>query len=202
MSLKPPVTMMDFFRKSEGTWFSQRTVHHFDAQVNEAAESNFIIKVLDKNDPIVLKICHEQGLDLSLVTGGASFSWQDNLQEKEPNPDYAAILVDVPNPENPRSGKFFRNRGYVEAIPVVGVYYFAEDGVLTIETEYEKNQGEERCWFVNDNFRVRVSMVKMMGGVSLMTYSSERRCVVASELDEIIEKNRQKINNLQSKALV
>lgn len=192
MSLTPPVTMMDFFRKSEGTWFSQRTVHHFDALKDEAAESNFLIKVLDKNDPSVIKICEEQQADPSLIAGGASFSWQDNTNTGEPNPDYAAILVDLPNPDNPRLGKFLRNRGYVEAIPVVGIYHFAEDGVLSIDTEYEKNQGHERCWFVNDNFRVRVSMIKMMNGVNLMTYSSERRCILSSTIDEMIAKNRQR----------
>ncbi len=46
---------------------------------------------------------------------------QDNLDDTVPNENYAAILVDVPNPSNPRTGKFLRNRGYVEGIPVIGV---------------------------------------------------------------------------------
>jgi hypothetical protein len=190
MLLTIPMTMVDFFRKSEGIWFSQRTVHRFDSAGNESGESNLIIKVLPKDDPKVVEVCQAQGVDPRLASGGASFQWQGNLSEKEPNPDYAAILVDIPHPENPRSGKFLRNRGYVEAIPVVGVYQFADDGVLTIDTEYERNQGQERCWFVTDNFRVRVSTVKIMNGVNLMTYCSERRCVSPSELTDLIEQNR------------
>ncbi len=181
---------MDFFRKSEGIWFSQRTVHRFDSAGDESGESNLIIKVLDKNDPKVIEICEAQGAEPNIVSGGASFQWQGNLSEKEPDPNYEAILVDIANPNNPQTGKFLRNKGYVEGIPVVGIYHFADDGVLTIETEYEKNQGQERCWFITDNFRVRVSTVKMVNGVNLMTYCSERRCISDSVLEELMEKNR------------
>ncbi|ELR99736.1 phycobiliprotein lyase [Gloeocapsa sp. PCC 73106] len=177
MVFKHSMTMMDFFRKSEGIWFSQRTVHRFDALDDESGESNLIVKVLEKDDQRVMQICQDHGVNPDLVTGGASFNWQDNLEDREPNPNYAAILVDIPHAQNPRLGKFIRNRGYVEGIPVVSSYQFTDNGVLTIETEYDRNQGQERCWFVNDNFRVRVSTVRMMNGVNLMAYCSERRCV-------------------------
>ncbi|WP_013324033.1 phycobiliprotein lyase [Gloeothece verrucosa] len=192
MSVIAPMTMIDFFRKSEGTWFSQRAVHHFSSAADESGESNLIIKVLDKNDPSVLEVCLEQGVDPALASSGATFMWQGNTKDGEPNPNYAATLVDIPDTNNPRYGKFLRNKGYVEGIPVVGIYHFAEDGVLTINTEYEKNQGQERCWFVTDDFRVRVSTVKLMNGVNLMTYSSERRCVLPSQLEEMVERNRQR----------
>ncbi len=189
MKIKPPMTMMDFFRKSEGTWFSQRSVHHFDAAADESGESNLIIQVMEKDHPKIQELCDKQGVDPALAVGGATFMWQTTLdaKDKEPNPNYAAILVDIPEPNNPQSGKFLRNQGYVEGIPVIGRYNFAADGVLTIDTEYEKNQGQERCWFITDDFRVRVSTVRMMNGINLMTYSSERRCVAPEVLQQIIQ---------------
>jgi CpeS-like protein len=191
MLLTPPMNMMDFFRKSEGVWFIQRTIHNFDtAAADESGESNVIIDVLSTDDPRVLEVCQQQNVDPTLVSGGCSFMWQDNLDDAVPNQNYAAILVDVPNPNNPKRGKFLRNRGYVEGIPVIGVYNFADDGVLTIETEYETNQGQERCWFINDHFRVRVMTVQMINGVKQMAYCSERRCVSHSVLEEMLEHNR------------
>ncbi|MEB3193179.1 MAG: phycobiliprotein lyase [Snowella sp.] len=181
--------MMEFFRKSEGTWFSERTVHNFDTSADESGKSNVIIEVLKKEDPRVLKVCQEQGFDADQVSGGASFLWQDNLDDSSPNPNYAAILVDVPNPNNPRLGKFLRNRGYVEGIPVIGLYHFADDGVLTIETEYEVNQGQERSWFINDHFRVRIMTVQMLNGVKQMAYCSERRCVSPARLAQMVERH-------------
>lgn len=188
MPLKAPMTMMDFFRKSEGSWYSKRTVHHFDDTPEQSGDSNIIIEVLESNDNRIQKVCEEQNIDPQLAVGGASFLWQDNLDNPNPNPDWAAILVDIPNSDNNTSGRFLRNKGYVEGIPVVCNYNFAADGVLTIITEYEKNQGMERCWFVTDDFRVRISTVKMMNGVNLMTYSSERRCISNEMLKKMTQK--------------
>lgn len=191
MQLIPPMTMMDFFRKSEGTWFSQRTVHHFDSVEDESGESNLIVQVLAPEDSRVRAVCDLQSVDPAQAAGGASFMWRSTLSNEEPNPDYAAVLVDVPDREEAsRSGRFLRDRGYVEGIPVICRYHFADDGVLTIETEYERNQGQERCWFITDDFRIRVSTVRMMNGVNLMAYCSERRCVSPERLEHLLQQNQ------------
>ena len=189
MQLIPPMTMMDFFRKSEGTWFTERTVHHFDLVADESGESNLIVRVMEPDDPKIKQVCNRQNIDSSKAKGGARFLWQANLDNDEPNPDYAAILIDIPDDETGLSGKLVRNEGYVEKIPVVCQYWFGKDGILTIDTEYGKNQGQERCWFITDDFRVRVSTVRMMNGVNLMTYCSERRCVSPDVLEQMVQRN-------------
>ena len=191
MRVDIPMTMMDFFRKSEGTWYTQREVHHFDLVNDESGESNLIIQVLGPTDPKVAEICAAQGIDPSLAKGGGRFMWQDSLDEVPPNADYGAVLIDVPD-EGGRSGQLLRNKGYVEQAPVICRYWFGQDGVLTIDTEYEKNQGQERCWFVTDDFRIRVSSVKLMDGVQLTSYCSERRCVSDAMLSGLLEQNRQR----------
>jgi hypothetical protein len=190
MRFTPPMTLMAFFRKSAGSWFTNRTVHHFDVVADESGESNLHIKIIEPDDPRVQEMCAVQGIDPALAQGGASFSWQDNLDDVIPNDDYAAILVDIPDDVTGRSGKILRNKGYVEKIPVVSRYWFGQDGILTIDTEYENNQGQERCWFITDDFRVRVSTVRLMNGVSLMTYCSERRCVSTDLLEIMIQRNQ------------
>ena len=160
---------------------------HFDAVVDESGESNLIIKVIEQNDPKVQNACDTQGIDSALAKGGGSFSWQDNLEEKEPNPNYAAILIDVPDDETGRSGKLIRDKGYVDGLPVISRYWFGEDGILTINTDYDNNQGQERCWFLTDDFRVRVSTIQMLNGVSLMAYCSERRCVSQEDLEKMAQ---------------
>lgn len=189
MRLQPPMTMMDFFRKSAGMWFIERTVHHFDITSDESGESNLIVSVIESNDPRLLEICDKQGIDPKLSPGGASFNWLSTLDDRSPNPNYEAILIDVPNDETGLSGKILRNKGYVEGMAVICRYWFGQDGILTINTDYEKNQGQERCWFVTDDFRIRVSNVKMMNGVNLVTYCSERRCVAPETLQEMLAKH-------------
>ncbi|OLP19325.1 phycobiliprotein lyase [Leptolyngbya sp. 'hensonii'] len=189
MLLVPPMTMMAFFRKSEGIWFTQRTVHHFDLVGDESGESNLYVQVVAQDDPRVALICEQQGVDPATAQGGASFMWQENKETGAPNAEHAAVLVDVPDDETGRSGKLLRNQGYVEKIPVVCRYWFGQDGILTIDTEYDNNQGQERCWFITNDFRVRVSTIRMMNGVYLMTYCSERRCVSEDLLAQMVQHN-------------
>lgn len=189
MAAIAPMTMMDFFRKSAGVWMTQRSVHHFDCRADESGESNLYIELVAADRPEAIAICQQQGLDPAKSPGGASFNWQETLSDRPPNPNYAAILVDMPDDETGRTGKLLRDRGYVEGIPVVSRYAFADDGMLTIETDYDNNQGQERCWFVNDDFRVRVSTVRTAGGVNLMTYCSEFRCVLPETLKQMKQRN-------------
>jgi hypothetical protein len=115
--------------------------------------------------------------------------WQINQDTAPPNPEQTAVLVDVPDDEIGRSGRLLHNQGYVEKIPVVSRYWFGQDGILTIDTEYETSQGQERCWFLTDDFRVRVSTIRTINGIYLMTYCSERRCVTDDTLAQMVENN-------------
>ena len=187
-----PMTMMEFFRKSEGKWFTERSVHHFDVVADESGESNLIIKVIEPDNPKVKAACDLQGIDPARAMGGASFSWQDNLEEKEPNPDYAAVLIDIPDDETKRSGKLIRDKGYLDKLPVISRYWFAEDGILTISTDYDDKQGQERCWFITDDFRVRVATATLMNGINLVTYCSERRCVSPATLQQMVQKHQER----------
>ena len=183
------MTMMDFFRKSEGTWLTLRAVHHFDLVDDESGESNLIVQVVAKEDPKVIEICKQQSIDPAQAMGGGRFMWQANLDDVPPNEDYGAVLIDVPDDDTKQSGKLIRDRGYVEKIPVISRYWFGQDGILTIDTEYDNNQGQERCWFINDDFRIRVSNVRTMDGVNLTTYCSERRCISDDTLAKMIDRN-------------
>ena len=186
MRLQAPMTMMDFFKKSEGTWYIQRSVHHFDSTEDESGESNITVTTVKSDDSRVIEICNQHRVDPALASGGASFTWQVNLDTRDFDPDNAAVLVAVPNSADRRSGRILRDVGYVDGKPVIGRYRFADDGVLTITTDYDNNQGQERAWFLTDDFRVRVSTVRMMNGVNLMAYCSERRCVSKSQLQQLV----------------
>ncbi|MEM9806966.1 MAG: phycobiliprotein lyase [Cyanobacteria bacterium P01_D01_bin.56] len=193
MPFQSPMTMMNFFRKSEGIWFIQRAVHHFDSVADESGESNLIVDVIEPQDSRIVEICESQGVDPGKAAGGAQFSWQSNTKEFTYDSKYAAILVDIPNDNGARTGQLLRDRGYVENMPVVGRYGFADDGVLTIDNEYDKNQGQERCWFLSDDFRVRVSTARLANGINLMTYCSERRFVTENDLKVMVKAHQDRV---------
>ena len=190
-----PMTMASFFEASRGTWLNRRVVHHLDCQDDEAADSNLIIEPFDTNDPVVEKVCSALNVKISDTSGGARFWWESNLMEDTRNNDYAAVVVDAPNPEDPRQGFLLRDVGYVEKKSVVSTYSFADDGVLTIKTRYDTNAGIERCWFVNDQIRMRVSSVQFLNGVAMTTYCTEFRCPSNADIAALSSDTRERADN-------
>ena len=185
------MTMVDFFEASRGTWLNRRAVHHLDHQDDEAADSNLVIEPFNADDPAVHRICEALNIDIIDSTGGARFFWESNIKKGVRNDDYAAVVIDVPNRDNARRGFLLRDVGYVEKQAVLSTYSFAEDGVLTITTRYDTNIGIERCWFVTDQIRMRVSSVQCLDGVAMTTYCTEFRCPTDAEINAISEHARQ-----------
>ncbi|WP_156097892.1 phycobiliprotein lyase [Synechococcus sp. KORDI-100] len=179
--------MADFFEASRGTWLNRRSIHHLDHQDDEAADSNLVIEPFAADDPAVEKVCRTLKMNASQATGGARFWWESNLKHGVRNEDYAAVVVDIPSADNSLLGLLVRDVGYVEKQPVLSTYQFADDGVLTITTRYDTNVGIERCWFVTDQVRMRVSSVQYMGGVSMTTYCTELRCHEEDDIQRLAE---------------
>ena len=182
-----PMTMADFFEASRGTWLNRRSIHHLDHQDDEAADSNLVIEPFAADDHAVEKVCRTLNMSSSKATGGARFWWESNLKHGVRNEDYAAVVVDIPSDDDNLHGLLVRDVGYVEKQPVLSTYQFAEDGLLTITTRYDTNVGIERCWFVTDQVRMRVSSVQYMGGVSMTTYCTELRCHEEADIQKLAE---------------
>ena len=185
-----PLTMVDFLEASRGTWLNRRSIHHLDHQDDEAADSNLVIEPFNADDPVVIKVCDALEVDPARAAGGGRFWWESNLKKGVRNDDYAAVIVDVPEVDDPRKGFLLRDVGYVEKQSVISTYTFADDGVLTITTRYDTNVGTERCWFVSDQVRMRVSSVQCLNGVSMTTYCTELRCPTDDDIRAIAEQAR------------
>ena len=180
-----PMSMAAFFEASHGTWLNRRAVHHLDHQDDEAADSNLVIEPFGPQDPEVGKICGNLNVKAEDCTGGARFWWESNIKKGVRNDDYAAVVIDIPEKNDPTKGFLLRDVGYVEKSSVISTYSFASDGVLTITTRYDSNIGVERCWFVTDQLRMRVSSVQCLDGVTMTTYCTEFRCPTDDEIREV-----------------
>ena len=75
-----------------------------------------------------------------------------------------------------------RDQGYAETIPAVGEYNITQDDAFVLITPYEQASAEEKIWFVNPNFRLRVSLIKTSRGTGVLTasFSSEIRSLSES----------------------
>ncbi len=170
-----PMTVMEFFELSAGQWMSQRTSHHLAFRRSEGGRSQLTIQTLAADDPAVIKTCEMNQVDPALAAGGARVQWQG--EQDWDNEEYRGdvVLVPVPDSEEAHTGRMLRDQGYAEKVPVIGTYTMGKDESLTLVTEYEMTESEERIWFASPNLRLRTSTVKRFGGFSMASFCSEIR---------------------------
>lgn len=167
-----------FVELSLGKWRSQRSAHHLAFGHFEQVTSTIDIVPLAKEDTEIIKLCESYQIDPEQVVQPFRMSWEGE-SDWDDNETFkgTTILIPVPNPDNPKVGRLLRDVGYAETIPSAGKYQITEDGTFFLLTEYEQAMAEEKIWFVNPNFRLRVSLIKTSEGSGVVTasFSSEIR---------------------------
>ncbi|GCA77717.1 putative phycoerythrobilin lyase CpeS [Microcystis aeruginosa NIES-2520] len=167
-----------FVELSLGRWRSQRSAHHLAFTHFEQVKSTIDIVPLKKEEQEVIDLCKSYDIDANFASNPFRMSWQGESDwDDESTFEGTTILIPIPDENNPRSGRLLRDQGYAETIPSIGRYHFQEDGTFVLLTEYERATAEEKIWFVNPNFRLRVSLIKTSEGTGVVTasFSSEIR---------------------------
>ncbi len=167
-----------FVELSLGRWASQRSVHHLAFKYFEQVTSTIDILPLGKEDAEVIKLCKSNQIDPQLATAPFRMTWEGESDWDEGETSQGTtILVPIPDRDSPTSGRLLRDQGYAETIPAIGKYQIGEDGTFVLLTEYENAAAEEKIWFVNQNLRMRVSLIKTSKGSGVVTasFSSEIR---------------------------
>ncbi|HBE20304.1 MAG TPA: phycobiliprotein lyase [Cyanobacteria bacterium UBA11149] len=167
-----------FVELSLGRWNSQRSAHHLAFRHFEQVTSTIDIIPLAVEDSEVINLCKSYNIDPHEAAHPFRMSWEgDSDWDEAETFQGTTILVPIPNPDNLSAGRLLRDRGYAETIPSIGKYQIQEDGTFVLLTEYERAAAEERIWFVNPNFRMRVSLIKTSEGSGVVTasFSSEIR---------------------------
>ena len=167
-----------FVELSLGRWQSQRSAHHLAFRHFEEVTSTIDIVPLAQDNSEVIALCKSHQIDPQMVAHPFRMSWEGESDwEEEETFAGTTILAPIPDPNNPSSGRLLRDQGYAETIPSIGKYHFSEDGTFVLVTKYERAAAEEKIWFVNPNFRLRVSLIKTSEGSGVVTasFSSEIR---------------------------
>jgi phycoerythrin-associated linker protein len=168
----------EFVNLSLGRWKSQRSTHHLAFGHFEQVTSTIDIVPLAKEETEVIQLCKSHGIEPENVSHPFRMSWEGESDwDEQATFTGTTILVPIPDLDNSQSGRLLRDQGYAETIPAIGRYSLSSDGTFTLLTEYERATAEEKIWFVNPNFRLRVSLIKTSGGTGVVTasFSSEIR---------------------------
>ncbi|MCS6960737.1 MAG: phycobiliprotein lyase [Pseudanabaenaceae cyanobacterium SKYGB_i_bin29] len=162
-----------FVERSIGSWRSQRSVHHLAFAHFEAVTSTITVTSLSPQDERVGQLCQLHGVETDRVVAPFLMTWEGQSDWDGEISKGESLLVPVPS--DTYRGKLLRDKGYAEAMPAVGEYYLTEDNTFVLVTPYDRAAAEEKIWFINDNVRCRVSLIKTSGGSGVVTasFSSE-----------------------------
>jgi hypothetical protein len=172
--------VQEFFELSAGKWFSQKTSHHLTLKQSEQGKSDLTIEILAKDDPQMLQLCQQAGIDPSLTWGGAKYTWKgtthwDTQQQSQANQQGSSIVVAIPNEASANFGRLFQSTGIATSSPFIAQYSLGDDDALTLTIENNGTHSEERIWFESPNVRVRTTIVTRPNGDNIATFYSEIR---------------------------
>jgi CpeS-like protein len=172
--------VQEFFELSAGKWFSQKTSHHLTLKQSEQGKSDLAIEILPKDDPQMLQLCQQAGIDSSSTWGGAKYTWKgtthwDTQQQSQANQQGSSIVVAIPDKPFANSGRLFQATSIANISPVIAQYTLGDDDALTLTIDNNGTHSEERIWFESPNVRVRTTIVTRANGDNIATFYSEIR---------------------------
>jgi CpeS-like protein len=181
------MNVREFFELSAGTWFSQKTSQHLTLKQSEHGKSDLTIEILPTDNPQLVQICQQVGVDLGSIGGGIKYTWKGTMSGDIQPPtattqqgeSIAIVVADTPDTN---TGKLYHAQ--ISATPFakgatltpqVARYTLGDDDALTLVTTDGDTCAEERVWFESNNVRLRTTIVTQPNGESLAAFYSEIR---------------------------
>jgi hypothetical protein len=170
----------EFFELSAGKWFSQKTSQYLTLKQSEHGKSDLVIEILPTDNPQIIQLCQQVGIEPSSTWGGIKYTWKgtiawDTSPQNVGNQQGEKIAISIPDSPQARTGKFFHLTGGNTQSPQLARYTIGDDDALTLVTKHENICAEERVWFESDNVRLRTTIVTQDSGDSLASFYSEIR---------------------------
>jgi hypothetical protein len=173
------MNVREFFELSAGKWFSQKTSQHLTLKQSEHGKSDLVIEILTNDNPQVIQLCQQAGIDPSLIWGATKYTWKGTVnwdaQPQTANQQGESIAISIPDSPAAQTGRLFYTVSGNAKLPQVARYTLGDDDALTLVTEHENTCSEERVWFESDNVRLRTTIVTQASGDSLASFYSEIR---------------------------
>lgn len=169
------MNIVEFFQQSAGKWFSQRTSHHLAFNQSKGGKSDLVIEMLSGDDPAVVLLCQQHDRDPALALCGVRVTWNGTVDMDTEKQTGCTVLVPLTGSDDLKQGDLLQGIEGGDKVPTVSRYSLGNDDTLTLITEHETLSTEERLWFASPNLRLRTSLLKRSGSVSITSFCSEIR---------------------------
>lgn len=150
---------VNFFRKSEGSWNSQRRYYSLNKDVEpQEVESKLDISFLDRGAPELKELAQSHDLeDLEALICGTKVIWQSNYTNKNRKSVNGSTVFGI------KGNILYRDRGFATPKPVIAVCSFTNPDTMSLRTEYNSNVFEEEIKLVGTKYRTRQTIISRAG---------------------------------------
>lgn len=151
--------IVDFFRKSEGNWHSQRRYYSLNKNVEpQEVESKLSISFLSQGSVELVELAKSHQLEnLEALVCGTKVTWESNYTNQNRKSVVGSTVFGI-------KGKIlYRDRGFATPKPVTAVYSFTNPDTMSLRTEYNSNVFEEEIKLVGSKYRTRQTIISRAG---------------------------------------
>lgn len=166
----------EFFEKSCGKWFSQRTSQHLAYSQSEWGKSDVYLDMLAITDSAVIQVCERHSVDPDQALCAVKVTWEGFVGADPSKERGTTILVPIRS-DHPKQGTLLRHTLKPNDLLSMARYTLDDEDALNLLSQHDGAQIEERLWFVSDNLRLRTSMVRRPGKFDTSSFVSEIRII-------------------------
>ena len=149
---------IDFFRRSEGEWNSQR--RYYSLKSGEAQEVVSAIKIifLEQDSQELIELANLHGLEQDQVLlGGSKVTWESSYTGTSRKPSVGSTIFGI-------SGNIlYRDRGFATSKPVTATFKFTNPQTMNLRTEYKGSLFEEELKLISHKYRTRQTIISRAG---------------------------------------
>jgi hypothetical protein len=149
----------DFFRKSAGSWNSQRRYYSLNKDVDpQEVESLLNISFLNQGAPELIQLAQSHKLEnLEALVCGTKVTWSSNYTSENRKPVTGSTVFGI------QGNILYRDRGFATSQPIIAICSFANSETMCLRTEYNANVFEEEIKLVGSKYRTRQTIISRAG---------------------------------------
>ncbi|MGL5941249.1 MAG: phycobiliprotein lyase [Waterburya sp.] len=149
----------DFFRKSAGSWNSQRRYYSLNKDVDpQEVESLLNISFLNQGSPELIQLAQSHKLEnLEALVCGTKVTWESNYTNENRKPVTGSTVFGI------QGNILYRDRGFATSQPIIAICSFTNSDTMCLRTEYNANVFEEEIKLVGSKYRTRQTIISRAG---------------------------------------
>ena len=150
---------VDFFRKSAGSWNSQRRYYSLNKDVEpQEVESLLNISFLEQGASELIELAKSHELeDMSSLACGTKVTWESNYTNESRKPVTGSTVFGI------KGNILYRDRGFATSKPIIAICAFTNPDTMSLHTEYNSNAFDEEIKLVGSKYRTRQTIISRAG---------------------------------------